>query len=118
MTSTDPPEQHPKEAPLRTIHATLALAVAVVAPAVQAQSTLLQHPGRLLASGCFQCHGTNGLSGGFDALAGDGRTDLLNKLNSMRNKPAGSSIMVPHAAGYTNEQLWLIADYFSKVAKP
>jgi cytochrome subunit of sulfide dehydrogenase len=103
---------------MRTIPAVLALAAALLAPAAQAQSTLLQHPGRLLASGCFQCHGTNGMNGGFDALAGDERADLLNKLNEMRRKPPRDNIMNPHASGYTNEQLWLIADYFSKLPKP
>jgi len=103
---------------LKTVHSLLALAAALLAPAIQAQSTLLQHPGRLLASGCFQCHGTNGLNGGFDALAGDSRTDTLNKLNEMRRKPSRENIMFPHASGYTNEQLWQIADYFSKLPKP
>lgn len=69
---------------------------------------------RLLASGCFQCHGTNGKNGGFDALAGDGKLDMLNKLNDMRKKSAGSNIMVPHARGYTSQQLDMMADYFSK----
>jgi len=103
---------------LKTVHSLLALAAALLAPAIQAQSTLLQHPGRLLASGCFQCHGTNGLNGGFDALAGDSRTDTLNKLNEMRRKPSRENIMFPHTSGYTNEQLWQIADYFSKLPKP
>lgn len=74
--------------------------------------------GRLLASGCFQCHGTAGVKGGFNALAGIGKTDMLHKLNDMRIKPARANIMNPHARGYTNEQLVLIADYFSKLPKP
>jgi cytochrome c553 len=103
---------------LKPVHVVLAFAAALLAPAVRAQSALLQHPGRLLASGCFQCHGTNGMSGGFDTLAGDSREDLLNKLNEMRRKPPRDNIMNPHASGYTNEQLWQIADYFSKLPKP
>lgn len=72
---------------------------------------------RLLASGCFQCHGTDGKNGAFDALAGDGKLDMLNKLNDMRKKSANSSIMMPHARGYTSQQLNMIADYFSKQKK-
>ena len=106
------------EVGLKTVQAAIALSAALLAPSIQAQSSQLQHPGRLLASGCFQCHGTNGLNGGFDALAGDSRTDLLNKLNEMRRKPARDNIMFPHASGYTSEQLWQIADYFSKLPKP
>jgi len=103
---------------LKTVHAVMALSAVMLTSTVQAQSSLLQHPGRLLASGCFQCHGTNGTNGGFDALAGDSRADLLNKLNEMRRKPVRENIMFPHASGYTNEQLWQIADYFSKLPKP
>lgn len=82
-------------------------------------SAQVANEGRLLASGCFQCHGTSGLKGGFGTLAGVSKDDLLNKLNNdMRNKDARSNIMNPHARGYTSYQLTLIADYFSKLPKP
>lgn len=74
--------------------------------------------GRLLASGCFQCHGTNGMSGAFDTLAGDGQADMLNKLNDMRTKSARSNIMYPHADGYSADELYWITLYFSKLPKP
>lgn len=73
--------------------------------------------GRLLASGCFQCHGTNGQNGTFNAIGGGSQKDMLNKLKDMRTKTAGSSIMNPHARGYTNAQLACITLYFSKQAK-
>ncbi|MBK6334988.1 MAG: hypothetical protein IPF60_04160 [Betaproteobacteria bacterium] len=69
------------------------------------------HPGRLLASNCFQCHGTNG-SGGFDRIKGS--TEVLSELRkfaSGEEDPTG--IMAAHAVGYTDEQLQLIADYLS-----
>jgi sulfide dehydrogenase cytochrome subunit len=90
-------------------------------PSLWAQSALAQgvDEGRLLASGCFQCHGTNGLNGGFGTLAGVGKEDLLNKLNQdMRTKDARISNMNPHALGYTSYQLSLIANYFSRLPKP
>lgn len=74
--------------------------------------------GRLLASGCFQCHGTAGVNGGFTALAGISKIDMLHKLNDMRIKSARANIMYPHARGYTNDQLALIADYFARLPKP
>jgi cytochrome subunit of sulfide dehydrogenase len=74
--------------------------------------------GRLLASGCAQCHGTNGLDGGFNTLAGNSQTDMLNKLNDMRTKPAGASIMNPHADGYSADDLYWITLYYSKLPKP
>ena len=47
----------------------LALAWAVAVPLAQAQTA---DDGRLLASGCFQCHGTAGVKGGFGSIAGIG----------------------------------------------
>ncbi len=91
-----------------------ALTVGALLLPASSPAQFVANDARLLASGCFQCHGTNGKSGAFDALAGDGKQDMLNKLNDMRKKSAGSSIMVPHARGYTSQQLNMIADYFSK----
>lgn len=67
--------------------------------------------GRLLASNCFQCHGTNG-SGGFDKLQGKGDLypELLEYLNGGED-PDG--IMAAHIKGYTQEQLQAIADYLA-----
>ena len=97
---------------------TLTLAAMLAGTSAFAQtSCAAADGGRLLASNCFQCHGTNGNSGAFDALAGDGQLDLLNKLKDMRTKSAGSNIMYPHARGYTNAQLACIALYFSKQPK-
>jgi cytochrome subunit of sulfide dehydrogenase len=72
------------------------------------------HPGRLLASNCFQCHGTNG-SGGFDRLQGSTKADLLDELRGFASgREDAGGIMAAHAAGYTDEQLQLIADFLSK----
>ena len=70
------------------------------------------HPGRLLASNCFQCHGTNG-SGGFDRIQGS--TELLSELRKFASgEEDPSGIMAAHAVGYTDAQLQLIADFLSK----
>jgi cytochrome c553 len=81
-------------------------------PPPTSPSTSDIHPGRLLASNCFQCHGTNG-SGGFDRIQGS--TELLSELRkfaSGEEDPGG--IMAAHAVGYTDAQLQLIADFLSK----
>ena len=81
-------------------------------PPTPPPSTSDIHPGRLLASNCFQCHGTNG-SGGFDRIQGS--TELLSELRkfaSGEEDPGG--IMAAHAVGYTDAQLQLIADFLSK----
>jgi len=70
------------------------------------------HPARLLASNCFQCHGTNG-SGGFDRIQGSNELlSELRKFASGEEDPSG--IMAAHAVGYTDAQLQLIADFLSK----
>ncbi|PIY28472.1 MAG: hypothetical protein CO105_06770 [Comamonadaceae bacterium CG_4_9_14_3_um_filter_60_33] len=64
--------------------------------------------GRLLASNCFQCHGTGGM-GGFDAIRGD-----ASEVRDYLTKPAGSDIMAAHAQGYTNAQLDAIIAYLQQ----
>ena len=62
--------------------------------------------GRLLASNCFQCHGTGG-NGGFEEIRGKSANELL----EYQRKSASSNIMAAHIQGYTPEQLNLIAAY-------
>lgn len=69
--------------------------------------------GRLLASNCFQCHGTNG-SGGFDKLAASSYSEIYNDLVKFATgKEDPSGIMAAHASGYTDAQMRSIATYFS-----
>jgi sulfide dehydrogenase cytochrome subunit len=69
-------------------------------------------PGRVLASQCAQCHGTNGAGPGFDELAGKSASDLFGDLIEMKYRPV-EGIMDRQARGYTDDQLRLIADYLS-----
>ena len=87
--------------------ATLAGAVLLVA-AMPASA----EPGRLLASQCAQCLGTNGAGPGFDELAGKSASELFNELIEMKYRPI-EGIMDRQVRGYTDEQLRLIADYLS-----
>ena len=52
--------------------------------------------GRLLASNCFACHGTNGRpAGGFDRLAGESASEIYDELKEMAGDRAGEiDIMV------------------------
>ncbi|MDP1924190.1 MAG: hypothetical protein Q8K57_05335 [Thiobacillus sp.] len=72
----------------------------------------LNHPGRLLASNCFQCHGTNGH--GMEGLAGKSVSDIAGDLKEMAQKSPGAEMMFAHARGYNATQIDLIADYLSK----
>lgn len=74
-------------------------------PVVQPQNT----EGRLLASNCFQCHGTGG-TGGFDGIRGEDASELLEFLT----KTASQDIMAAHAQGYTPEQLQKIIAYLKQ----
>jgi sulfide dehydrogenase cytochrome subunit len=78
----------------------------------EAASTIAQPgntEGRLLASNCFQCHGTLGL-GGFDKIRGSEASEVMEFLT----KPASKDIMAAHAQGYTPEQLKKIIAYLQQ----
>ncbi len=51
---------------------------------------------------------------GFDRLAGKSSGDLFKELKELQNKTDPNEIMKVHALGYTDAQLRLIADYFSR----
>jgi cytochrome c553 len=71
--------------------------------------------GRLLASNCFSCHGTDGHpSGGFDSLAGKSASEIVSKLKEFQAKPDGG-IMRVHALGYTDQQMWELGTYYASL---
>jgi len=73
----------------------------------QSQPTNTQ--GRLLASNCFQCHGTGGV-GGFDYIRGKEAHEIREYLG----RAANSSIMAAHAQGYTPAQIDAIVAYLQQ----
>lgn len=81
-----------------------------------AQTSTTPPPGQLLASNCFQCHGTNGNPqvAGFGRLAGKSSDDIFKKLKEFQADTDPNEIMIVHARGYTDAQLRLIADFFSR----
>jgi cytochrome subunit of sulfide dehydrogenase len=84
------------------------VAACVTAPA-QAQDA------RSLAATCTACHGTEGRSvGGVPpGLAGQDRNYLLQALKDFKAGKRPATIMHQLAKGYTDEQLELLATYFS-----
>lgn len=86
---------------------------AFVTPGSSVDAATVVPTGRLLASNCFQCHGTNGLNGGFDTIAGE--SDLFGELKELQSD---SSIMGAHARGYTDAELTKIAAYLRTIPKP
>ncbi len=68
--------------------------------------------GRVLASNCFNCHGTDGRSsGGFDTIAGESVEEIISEMRELRSEDEG--IMSVHARGYPDEQVRLIAEYLA-----
>ncbi len=86
------------------------------APGLANAVPLSQHPGKILAGNCFQCHGTDGKNGAFDSLAGKPADELFKELKELQTKPdLDKAMMRVHANAYSDAQLRLIADYFSQV---
>jgi mono/diheme cytochrome c family protein len=82
-------------------------------PSARSSTTRVAQPpnteGRLLASNCYQCHGTLGL-GGFDKIRGSEADEVL----EFMTKTASKDIMAAHAQGYTTEQLKKIIAYLQQ----
>lgn len=95
----------------------LAAAATLLALPASAQTTTAPSDGRLLASNCFQCHGTDGRAG-FEQINGKSSTEIYSKLKEMQRKQPGTddyNIMFPHARGYTDAQLLKISQYLSTI---
>lgn len=73
-------------------------------------------PGRVLASNCFQCHGTNGYAGELK-IGEQSASSIISDLNEMKTKDPRSNIMNAHARAYTAEEIKIIAEYISKQIK-
>jgi sulfide dehydrogenase cytochrome subunit len=95
--------------PSRLLHAAVGIA-ACLTLAAQAQTP---PNGRLLASNCFQCHGTNGKGPGFDKLAGKSATEIYKELTEFRSGKEGDNIMARHAMGFTDAQMRSLAAWLS-----
>ena len=93
----------------------IAVALAGAASAQAPSSTTL---GRNLAAQCATCHGTNGKSvAEVASLAGQPAATMVQKMKDYRDGKLPASIMHQLAKGYSDEQVALMADYFSKQAK-
>jgi cytochrome subunit of sulfide dehydrogenase len=83
----------------------------LAATAAGAQATA--NTGRLLASNCFQCHGTNGKGPGFDQIAGKSANEIYQEMKEFQSGKEGRGIMAKHSLGYTDAQLRDLATYLS-----
>jgi len=83
---------------------------------VSLKAGVIDMPGRLLASNCFQCHGTNGYAGELK-IGEQSASSIISDINEMKTKDPRSNIMNVHAMAYTPEEIQLIAEYISKQVK-
>jgi len=72
--------------------------------------------GRSLAATCANCHGTNGRSVTTDvaSLAGLPKDDIVAKLKGFRDGTRPATVMHQIAKGYSDPQIDVLADYFSR----
>jgi len=89
-----------------------ALLPLLLATAAQAQTPPVP-AGRLLASNCFQCHGTNGKGPGFERIAGKSSLEVYKELKEMKAGGEGQGLMTKHALGYTDAQLRELSQWLS-----
>ena len=73
---------------------------------------------RNLVAQCASCHGTNGKSvAEVPSLAGQPAAAIVQKMKDYRDGKMPATVMHQLAKGYTDEQVALMANYFSKLAK-
>jgi cytochrome subunit of sulfide dehydrogenase len=95
----------------RLVALAAALCACAAPTAALAQTTVPN--GRLLASNCFQCHGTNGQGPGFEKLSDKSAREIFQELREMK---AGddADLMAHHARGYTTAQLRALSRYLAR----
>lgn len=96
------------------IHRSAVVGAAMLLAALSAHAQTASNQGRLLASNCFQCHGTNGRGPGFDKLAGKPASEIYEEMKSFQSGHEGNGIMARHAQGYTDAQLRDLSNYLSR----
>ena len=90
---------------------TLIVAAFAAAPAHAQESPAA----RSLAATCANCHGTGGRSVSTEvaSLAGLPKDDIAAKLKGFRDGTRPATVMQQLVRGYTDQQIGLIAEYFS-----
>ena len=88
-----------------------ALAVASIGAAAQENPAA-----RSLAATCASCHGTDGRSVTQEVatLAGLPKDDIVAKMKAFRDGTRPATVMHQIAKGYSDPQIELVADYFSR----
>ncbi len=102
----------------RTPQFVAALLTAALANLAASQAPASPNLARNLAAQCANCHGTNGKSvSEVASLAGQPKNVIVQKMKDFRDGKLPATVMHQLAKGYTDEQVALMANFFSKQAK-
>ena len=72
--------------------------------------------GAMLSNSCAACHGTDGKSpGAIPSIYGKSAEFITQALTDFREGNRPATVMGRHATGYTDEEIQLIAEYFSSL---
>jgi len=70
--------------------------------------------GAMLSNSCAGCHGTDGNSpGSIPTIGGKSADFIAGSLRDFRDNKRGSTVMNRHASAYSDEEIQLIAEFFS-----
>lgn len=87
--------------------------LAMIALPAQAQGPAAPFP--YYVANCFNCHGTEGrVNSAIPSIAGRDKAYLEETLNAFKTGSKSATIMHQLAKGYTDEEIAVLADYFSK----
>ncbi len=74
--------------------------------------------GVMLSNSCAACHGTDGKSpGAIPTIYGKSSEYISQALLDFREGKRPASVMGRHASGYSDEEIQLIAEYFSSLQR-
>jgi sulfide dehydrogenase cytochrome subunit len=89
--------------------------LALAAPAGWSQD----QAARSLAANCTGCHGPNGNSAGaIPTIAGLERAYIVTAMQEFKAGTRQATVMHQHAKGYTDQDIDILAEYFSKQKRP
>lgn len=102
----------PSKAALSCLAGALALACAATAQAQEISR------GEVIATTCYTCHGTYGVSPGSIPSINDISADrMVGILQAYRSGQRVATVMGRHASGYTDEEIREVAQYFGNLQK-
>jgi sulfide dehydrogenase cytochrome subunit len=92
-------------------------ALTVLGGWAQADTGAEARTARYLAATCANCHGSAGTArGATPSLAGLQKNYIVEQMRAFREGKRPATVMTQLAKGYTDQQIELIADYFSRQA--